>query len=98
MPYRAAFITETSDFLLRTEGVALLTAALLLWAVRDAGPVILRPALLALALYLLLGSLVDSEAYSRSIVGPASLPSAAVRIALGIVSLVAAVRLRRASR
>ena len=67
-------------------------------AVRNAGSVILGPTLVAFAFYLLVGSLVDLEAYTRDIVGPASLPSAAVRIALGIACAVSGVRLRRAAR
>jgi hypothetical protein len=39
--------------------------------------------LAALAGYFLLGSLVDLLAYARSIVGPASVPSVAVRVVVG---------------
>jgi uncharacterized protein YjeT (DUF2065 family) len=41
--------SPTSDFLLRTEGVALLTGAGLLWAVRDGSSTQVRGALVALA-------------------------------------------------
>jgi hypothetical protein len=50
-------------------------------------------ALLAIAFYMVIGSVVDVRAYLDSLVGAASLPSAAVRIAVGVVAIVAAVRL-----
>jgi hypothetical protein len=60
----------TSDFLLRTEGVALLTAAGLAWAVRDGAPRRVSLALAALSLYYVLGSAVDLAAFTDDIVGP----------------------------
>jgi hypothetical protein len=88
----------SSDFLLRTEGVALITAALLLWAVRNTGRAVLGAALLALAFYLVVGSVVDVEAFSRGVVGSMSVPSAAVRILFGITCAMASLRLRQAAR
>jgi len=82
----------TSDFLLRTEGVALLCGAGVLWAARDARPAAMRVALLSLAVYYILGSLVDLAAFGQGIVGPASVPSAAVRLVLGGACLFAAMR------
>jgi hypothetical protein len=82
----------TLDFMLRTEGVALLCGAGVLWAVRDASPPAMRVALLSLAVYYILGSLVDLAAYAQGIVGTASVPGAAVRIVLGVLCLFAAVR------
>lgn len=75
----------TKDFLMRTEGVALLTGAGLLWAVRDGAPSQLRLVLLVLAGYFVLGSLVDLAAFSQGIVGAAAVPSAVIRIAVGVV-------------
>jgi hypothetical protein len=83
----------TSDFLLRTEGVALLCGAGVLWAVRDARPAQMTVALLSLAVYYILGSLVDLAAFAQGIVGMASVPSAAVRIGLGGMCVLAALRL-----
>lgn len=87
----------TTDFLMRTEGVALLTGAGFLWAIRDGRPDQLRLALAALAGYYLVGSIVDLQAFTHDIVGPASVPSAIVRIALGVVCVVAAVRVTQDS-
>ena len=87
----------TTDFLMRTEGVALLTGAGFLWAVRDGRPDQLRFALAALAGYYVLGSIVDLHAFAQDIVGPASVPSAVVRIALGVVCAVVAVRVTQES-
>ena len=83
----------TSEFLLRTEGVALLCGAGVLWAVRDAGPSGMRVALLSLAVYYILGSLVDLAAFAQGIVGVASVPSAVARTALGLLCLYATARL-----
>ena len=83
----------TSDFLLRTEGVALLCGAGVLWAARDARPPQMRVVLVSLAVYCILGSLVDLAAFAQGIVGIASVPSAAVRIVLGGACLFAAARL-----
>jgi hypothetical protein len=85
--------SPTSDFLLRTEGVALLTGAGLLLAVRDGSRTQLRVALVSLAGYFVVGSIVDFAAFAQGIVGPASVPSAAVRIALGLACAVTALRI-----
>lgn len=84
----------TPAFLMRTEGVALLTGAGLLWAVRSGTSGQRRIALAALAFYYVIGSLVDLAAFNDSIVGPAAAPSAVIRIAVGILCLVAAWRER----
>ena len=78
-----------TEFLIRTEGIALLFGAVVLWAIRDARPPAMRIVLLGLAGYYILGATVDLAAYSEEIVGTASLPSAAIRIALGLACLVA---------
>ncbi len=85
--------TSTSDFLIRTEGVALLCGAGLIWAVLTAGPRPIRIGLVALSAYYVVGSLVDLAAFAVGIVGLASVPSAAARIVVGCACLVAAWRL-----
>jgi hypothetical protein len=85
---------ETSDFLIRTEGVALLTGGRLLIATRMGSPAVVQLALVALAGYLVLGSIVDLVAFGSGIVGPASVSSVAVRIGLGTVCVVALLRIR----
>lgn len=84
--------SPTTDFLMRTEGVALLTGAALIWVARDALGGGLRIALAALAFYFVIGSIVDLLAWSSGIVGSAAVPSAAIRIVLGLLCAVAAAR------
>lgn len=84
----------TADFLMRTEGVALLTGAGFLWAVRTGTSSQRQIALVSLAVYYVLGSLVDIAAYRDNIVGPAAVPSAVIRIAIGALCAVAAWRER----
>lgn len=85
--------TSTTDFLLRTEGVALLAGGGFLWAVRDGNVMQMRVVLTVLGAYYILSSVVDLAAFIDGVVGPASVPSAVVRIALGVVSLVLAARM-----
>jgi len=85
--------SATTDFLLRTEGVALLCGAGVLWAVHDGTARQLRLALVALSGYLVLGSFVDLAALTGGVVGTAAVPSATVRIVLGGVCVFAATRL-----
>jgi uncharacterized protein YjeT (DUF2065 family) len=82
----------TSDFLLRTEGVALLCGAGLLWAVRDGTSAQLRVALIALEAYYILGSIVDIMAFRDEIVGFALVPSAAARTVVGAICFLTAAR------
>lgn len=82
--------SPTSEFLLRTEGVPLLFGAALLWAVRDGGHRVERVALLALAGYYVLSSVIDLAAYADGIVGPAAIPSAGGRIAVGAICVAVA--------
>ena len=84
--------SPTNDHLMRTEGVALLTGAALIWVARDTAGPGLRVALGALAFYFVIGSVVDLLAWSSGIVGSAAVPSAAIRIALGGLCLIAAAR------
>jgi hypothetical protein len=82
----------TTDFLMRTEGVALLTGAGFLWAVRAGTSSQRQVALVSLAAYYVVGSLVDLAAFNDNIVGAASVPSAVIRIAVGLLCAVAAWR------
>lgn len=84
----------TNEFLMRTEGVALLTAALMIWAARKGGAAVARIVLVALAGYFIIGSVVDLAAYLQGIVGTAAVPSVVIRIAFGAVCLLGAARLR----
>ena len=85
----------TSEFLIRTEGVALVAmAALVLFVPVDTGSRT-RGALLALAGYLVVGSILDLSAFADGIVGPASVPSAAARVSVGAVCILAAATRRR---
>ena len=90
--------TGTSDFLIRTEGVALLAGAVFLWAARSGSPGQLRIVLAGLGVFYVLGSLVDLAAFAQGLVGPASVPSAAVRILLGVLCFVAIGRVTAAGR
>jgi hypothetical protein len=80
--------TPDSEFLLRTEGVALLFGATILWAIRGGDVRVQRIGLLAVAGYFVFSSLDDLAAFAQGIVGPASIPSAAIRIAAGAICLV----------
>ena len=84
----------TTDFLMRTEGVALLTGAGLLWAVRAGNSSQRQLALISLAAYYVIGSLVDLSAFNDGIVGASSVPSAVIRIAFGILCAAAVWRER----
>ena len=84
----------TTDFLMRTEGVALLTGAGFLWAVCEGTGGQRRVALASLAAYYVVGSLVDLAAFNSNIVGAAAAPSAVIRIAVGVLCAVAAWRER----
>jgi len=79
-----------SEFLLRTEGVALLFGAAIVWVLRGGDIRARRIGLLAVAGYYALSSLLDLAAFAQGIVGPASVPSAAIRIAVGAVCVTAA--------
>ena len=87
----------TSDFLIRTEGVALLAGAGFLWAVREGTPAQFRLVLVSIAFYCIVGALVDLAAFDHGIVGVASVPSGIVRIGIGGVCLIAAWRVSRAT-
>lgn len=74
--------SAVTDFLIRTEGVALLAGAGLFWTLRRADPARMRTGLFILAAYCVLGSVLDLWAFSQAIVGPASVPSAIARFVL----------------
>jgi hypothetical protein len=90
--------TGTADFLIRTEGVALLAGAVFLWAARSGPPGLIGIVLVGLGVYYVLGSLVDLAAFAQGLVGTASVPSAALRILLGVLCFVAAGRVTAAGR
>jgi hypothetical protein len=79
----------TSDFLLRTEGVALLTGSALIYAVMRSGGTAVRIALIALAAYYILGSLVDLAAFANGLLDATSVASAAVRLVFGAACVLA---------
>lgn len=79
----------TSDFLLRTEGVALLTGSVLIYAVMRAGGSAIRLALIGLAAYYILGSLVDLAAFANGLLDATSVATAIVRLVFGGVCLFA---------
>lgn len=83
-----------ANFVMRTEGVALLAGAGFLWAVRAGTSRQRQVALGSLAAYFVVGSLVDIAAFNDNIVGPASVPSGVIRIAVGALCAVAAWRER----
>ncbi len=87
----------TSDFLIRTEGVALVCAALFVWSARGGQRGQVRGVLFGLAVYYILGSVVDLVAFAQGVVGPASVPSAAVRIVVGCACTYAMLKLPPAS-
>jgi hypothetical protein len=82
----------TTDFLMRTEGVALLTGAGFLWAVWAGSRRQRQVVMVSLAAYYVVGSLVDLAAVNDNLVGPAAVPSAVIRIAVGLLCGVAAWR------
>jgi hypothetical protein len=90
--------TATAEFLIRTEGVALLAAAGFLTAALDARPARQAVVLACLAGYYVLSSIVDLMAYRDGIVGSLAVPSIAVRFVVGAACAWAAVSLRSGSR
>jgi hypothetical protein len=88
--------SPASDFLLRTESVPLLFGAAMTWAVRDGGRREQRIALVALAGYYVLSSIIDLAAFAQGVVGAPSVPSAVVRIAIGTICAAAAISAGRA--
>ncbi len=90
--------TPTTNFLMRTEGVALIAGAMLLWAARMGTVGQRTVALAALAGYYVIGSAVDLAAFSEGVVGPASVPSGVARIGAGALCAWAAWRESRHRR
>jgi hypothetical protein len=79
---------EQLNFLLRTSGVGILALVPVIWAARanTASPVS-RAAIMGLAGYMFLSSLVDLLAYLQSIVNASSVPSIIFRVFIGIALL-----------
>jgi hypothetical protein len=83
--------SPTTEFLLRSEGLALAAAGLVLLLLPPARAWRTRFALLAVAAYLIVGAVVDLRAYLDTVVGVAILPIAALRIAIGALCVLAAI-------
>lgn len=81
---------QVRDFLMRTEGIALLFGAAVLWPLRNGGRDVDRPVLLALAFYYAASAAVDALAFASGVVGPASVPSVAVRLGVAALCLLVA--------
>lgn len=82
--------TATSEYLLRSHGIALLFGGLvLLVAIAGRLP---AAVLLALAAYLVGSSVVDVAAFAQGFAGPATVPAAITRIGLGVLCGAVAVR------
>jgi putative effector of murein hydrolase len=86
---------STNDFLMRTEGVALGSAAIFLWAARGGSSATVTIALSGLATYYIVGSVVDLAAFTDGVVGAASVPSGVIRIGFGLLCIWAAFGLRQ---
>jgi hypothetical protein len=78
---------EVATFLLRTEGVALLLGAAVVFAARDAPRAQRRRVLLALASYYVASSVVDLAALAQGIVAAVAIPSFVGRIGLAAACL-----------
>ncbi len=87
--------SATVEFLMRTEGVALLAGAGFLWAAIDARPTQQRIVLFALATNYVLSSIVDLLAFNDAIVGSLAVPSIVIRLAVGALCVFAAMRSTR---
>jgi hypothetical protein len=84
----------TNDFLMRTEGVALASAAIFLLAARGGSRATLATGLMGLAIYYIVGSIVDLAAFMDGVVGAASVPSGIIRVGFGVLCAWAALGLR----
>ncbi len=79
---------DQTDFLLRASGVGVASLIPSAWASRTSiSSPLSRAVLIGLVVYMFLSSIVDFQAYTRSIVNSASIPSMAFRILLGIAIL-----------
>jgi len=79
---------DQMDFLLRASGVGVASLIPSAWASRTSiSSPLSRAVLIGLVVYMFLSSIVDFQAYTRSIVNSASIPSMAFRILLGIAIL-----------
>jgi hypothetical protein len=84
---------DQMDFLLRASGVGVASLIPSAWASRTSTSSPLAHAvLIGLVVYMFLSSIVDFQAYTRSIVNGASIPSMVFRILLGIAILFIALK------
>ena len=88
-------VDPTREFLFRAQGVALVAAGVLLLLIPAGGGWRTRSALVAVAGYLIIGSVVDLRAYLDGLVGGAAVVSATARIAAGALCVLAVLNRRR---
>jgi len=86
--------TSTSVFLLRTEGVALVCAGIFVLSAIGRPDRAVLIVLVGLAAYYVFSSVIDLMAWTDGVVGDISLPSVFVRLVLGVVCALSALRLR----
>jgi hypothetical protein len=74
-----------TDFLLQTTAVALLSFLPSIWSARnEVNSPAARNALIGIAIYMFLSSLVDYQAFTKNIVNQMSIPSIVFRCILGL--------------
>jgi hypothetical protein len=79
---------DQMNFLLRASGVGVASLIPGAWAARTStSTTVSRAVLMGLVIYMVLSSVVDIQAYTRSIVNTASIPSIGFRILLGVTIL-----------
>jgi hypothetical protein len=80
--------TDTTDFLLRVSGAGVVALIPSAWVARNsADSLLVRAVLIGLAIYMVLSSLVDWQAYLQTLVNQVSIPSIAFRVLLGLALL-----------
>jgi hypothetical protein len=76
---------DQMDFLLRASGAGVASLIPGAWAARTStSSAVSRAVLMGLVVYMILSSVVDMQAYAKSIVNTASIPSIGFRILLGV--------------
>jgi hypothetical protein len=90
---------DQMDFLLRATGVGVASLIPGAWAARTStSSGVSRAVLMGLVVYMILSSMVDIQAYAKSIVNTASIPSIGFRILLGVVILLLTVKDTRGNK